>query len=427
MATKIWRGDAPAVAQVDTLTPGGTIEVGDRFKVTINGKTVSYSATGTTVASVCTGLAAALNALDSEVYPEFAEITWADATTAVTGTAKTKGKLHTITVATTESDDSAADLQTFTKTATTASSGPYHWDTAANWSSSGVPATGDDVYLENSDVDILYGLDQNAVDLTSLTIKQSYTGKIGLPLINADGDASYYEYRQKDLKVGFTALSIGQGEGAGSPFLNINGDTTVFTASIYNTGQSEDANRAALRLLGGNTSNVLHVIKGSVDYAYQSDDSGVSLGTLNVSFRDNVAGDSTVRVGSAVAPLTAVNIRGGVVEMNSNAVTITQTDGELSLNGTMTVTTHNFDGGTCYDRSSGTVTTVNVGDGAVLDYRRDTRSKTVSTINVFAGATVLDPYQRVTFTNNIDLERCALADVTLDLGTHIKLTRGTPT
>ena len=40
MATVIWRGDAAPVAQVNTVTPGGTIGT-ETFTVTINGKDIT--------------------------------------------------------------------------------------------------------------------------------------------------------------------------------------------------------------------------------------------------------------------------------------------------------------------------------------------------------------------------------------------------
>jgi hypothetical protein len=68
------------------------------------------------------------------------------------------------------------------------------------------------------------------------------------------------------------------------------------------------------------------------------------------------------------------------------------------------------------------VTTWNVSDGGTLDYSRDMRSRTVTNANVYAGGAVLDPHKTVTFTNGVDLVRCGLADVTLDVGTHLTLT-----
>src|SRR4051812_18960760 len=108
MASPRWIGTAVKTYDLWTLTPGGTIEIGDIFNVTIGSKTLAYSATGTTVASVCTGLAAALVALDSSIYPEHAEYRFADATTAVTATAVTAGIPGTISVTTTESNGGAA-------------------------------------------------------------------------------------------------------------------------------------------------------------------------------------------------------------------------------------------------------------------------------------------------------------------------------
>ena len=75
MATKIWRGDAQGVAQVDDITVSN-VEVGDVFTVTINRKDVSYTATkkGATegMDDVIAGLAAAINA---STIDEFEKIT----------------------------------------------------------------------------------------------------------------------------------------------------------------------------------------------------------------------------------------------------------------------------------------------------------------------------------------------------------------
>src|SRR6185295_12509087 len=111
MASTTWRGDAPAVAQVDTLTVGGTIEATDIFKMTINGKTLSVTAGSTVAATVATTIATAWNA---STIPEFAEIT-AAATSggALTLTADTPGKPFVCTVSTTEANGDPADAQTF--------------------------------------------------------------------------------------------------------------------------------------------------------------------------------------------------------------------------------------------------------------------------------------------------------------------------
>ena len=65
-------------------------------------------------------------------------------------------------------------------TTTTNSEGPNHWDVAANWEPSGVPATADDVIVDGGS-SILYGLSQGAVLLDTLTITGMFTKEIGLP------------------------------------------------------------------------------------------------------------------------------------------------------------------------------------------------------------------------------------------------------
>jgi len=72
MATNLWRGDAAAVAQVVSLTPASPIP-GDKFSVTINGKTVSYTTTAATTSDVVQGLSSALQA---STIAEFLEISW---------------------------------------------------------------------------------------------------------------------------------------------------------------------------------------------------------------------------------------------------------------------------------------------------------------------------------------------------------------
>jgi trimeric autotransporter adhesin len=68
---KIWRGDAPAVAQVTTVTPSN-VEIGDVFSLTMNGKTVSVTATAASASSVAAALASAIAAAR---LPEFSEVT----------------------------------------------------------------------------------------------------------------------------------------------------------------------------------------------------------------------------------------------------------------------------------------------------------------------------------------------------------------
>ena len=475
MATKRWQGGAAAVAQITTLTPGGTIEISDLFKVTINGKVVSYAATDTTVASVCTGLAAALEASEE---PEFTEIDWADSVTCVTATAGTAGVPFTLSVETTESDSSAADTQTFSASTTTSSSGPNHWDTALNWSGGSVPTggtnevqtltgggtisggtftitfggqttsaiawdavaatvqaalealstistgnisvtggpiasapfsltfqnalgyqnvaqitasaasltgstptltpatstpgvTGDDVYLEHSSVDILYGLSQASVALNLLEVAMSFTGKIGLKLHNG----SYYEYRDTFLAIGATTLNLGTGTGTGSGRVRINLGTIKSTINGFDSGTPEESGLEAVLLKGTNAYNTANLIRGSYCFAPFASDQAV-LQTLRIGYKTNRDNDATVRIREG-ATLTTLTKVGGDLDLSAGFTTGEQTSGTTVFRagaaGTLTVR-----GGQFVYSSTGTLTTGKVADTGWLDFSQDPRPKTVT-------------------------------------------------
>jgi hypothetical protein len=42
-------------------------------------------------------------------------------------------------------------------------------------------------------------------------------------------------------------------------------------------------------------------------------------------------------------------------------------------------------------------------------------------VNLYAGASVTDPFRTVTWSSGLSLIRCSMAQVTLDLGTNIQL------
>lgn len=106
-----------------TITPGGTIEVGDIFSLAVTGPdgataTVSFTATGTTVANVTAGLTAAWNA--STANP-CTSLTATDNTTTVgiAGDSSISGYSISIVATTTETGGGAADLQTLAAASTT--------------------------------------------------------------------------------------------------------------------------------------------------------------------------------------------------------------------------------------------------------------------------------------------------------------------
>lgn len=411
MATKVFRGDAVAVAQVNTVTPA-SVTIGNIFTLTINGKSISYTAAAATVADVTAGLAAAVAASS---IPEFAEVTAADNTTNLTLTASTAGRPFTQTSS--SADGTGSPGHSMPTSTTTSSAGPSHYGTAANWSPSGVPVSTDDVYIRNTATSILYDLDQSAVTLNSLTIEASFTGYIG----NPDYNGTYYEYREKFLKVGATTVNIGQGTGGGSGRIKLNVGAVQATFNISTTGSSAESGQPAVHLVGTHASNVLNILQGNVGVALDPGATSV-IATTRIGYQNAPATDVSLTFGPGLTH-GVINQSGGTITTSSNITTLNITDGVMSVLGTAAVTTINAEGGTIYHQSTGTITTANLGTGAALDFSKDIRARTVTNCTLEAQSSLKDGFKSVTFTNPIYFRKCSLAEVTLDLGSDFSLQR----
>ncbi len=405
MATSYWIGDAKPVAQVDTLTPA-SVGIGDVFTVTINGKSISFTATAATVANVTAGLVALLSASE---LAEFAEIAWADITTAITATAEEPGVGFTLTVG------ASGGSATFGRSATTANSGPGLWSVAANHSGAAVPSSTDTVWLSNSDNDIGDGLGQSAVTLTAFNIEQSFTGDMGRP----DDTGTYNEYRDKYLAISATTANVGMGNGSGSQLLRLNTGSNAATVNVFNTGSSSETNYETFLWKGTHASNVVNVTRGSVGIAVKPGEAA-TVATLRVGYQTSVESDATVRLGTGVT-LTTVDQTGGRVTCGSSFTTLGIKGGTFSTAFAAAGTTLNVDGGTAIWQSSGNIATLNIGNGGTFDASQDMRPITVTDCVIQAGATLRDPHKRITFTNGIILNRCSLSEVVLDVGTHVTL------
>lgn len=417
MTTHFFKGDAPAVAQVQTLTVGGTIETDDLFKHTIGNKVLSTAAGSTVAATVATTLRAAWNALTAAAgYEEFAEVTAGGSSADVVLTADTAGKPFTSTGSTTEANGAAADLQTYNSAATTASAGPNDLSTVANLSGNAALANSDTFIVDDGD-SILYGLAQSGVTLTQMDVNQRYAGKIGLPLQNSGG---YSEYRDHYLAIGTTALNIGKGTGSGSGRIKINNGSILVTGNLYNTGSTAEAGLKAFIWKGTHANNAWNVYKGSMDVAPFAGETA-TIENLRVAYIANQANDADVRCGTGVT-LQNIEQSGGKLEIASGTTSVVMTAGELNILAGAHAAL-NIKGGTLNYRSSGTITTLTLGPGAVADFSKDLRSKTITNLVMSKGSKLVDPHKVLTITNGIDLYECGLADVTIDLGKHFTLSR----
>jgi len=409
MAVQRWRGDAPAVAQVATVTITGD-DAATTYKITINGKVVSALGSGTGVNNTATALYNALIA--STVPPEFKEMTYTVNAAIITMTAVTAGKPFTATSSTTGGAGTIGAVTT-----TVSSSGPNDVSIAGNWSTGTLPIAGDDIYFDLSNVSALYGLSQFiGVLFNSLNVPSSYTGQIGLTQLNSAG---YYEYRPIYFQCSATTTSIGYGPGTGSGLIKIDSQASQTTLLIYNTATGTEGGSGALAISwkGTNANNVVEILKGSLAIAPRPGEVA-TITTLYVGYVQNIGGDSTVFAGSGVT-FTTINQAGGSITLNSGFTTLSKTGGNLTVLGNgVNLGTVTIDAGNFFYQSTGTITQLNVGNAGQALFTQDLRARTISGCNLYKGATLMDPFATVIWNGNpkIQFVRCRYTECTVDLG-----------
>lgn len=346
-------GTATVVAQLET----GSIDTVDgtpadnTFTVTIGGVAISQVG-DTDVATTAAALVALLNA---STHPYFAAVTWANPSAGtITGTADTAG--CPFVAALTETGAGTGSVTDFATT--TASAGPNHWDTATNWSGGAVPVDTDDVILAHSSVNICWGLDQSAVNVDSMTVEKTFTGRQGLDYTvfatSADGETvsstTVPEYRETVLELDIDALDIrrnrGPGSPAGSPRLLFNLGTNACTVTIEDTAsKSVDGIRPVVQITA---------TSATTDVFIQSAPGGVGIGTERPGLT------STVRKVSVTAPSTVSSVTVGI---GTTITTYEQTGGANVLQAAATVTTTTVNGGTLLIDGAFLITTLTVNAG----------------------------------------------------------------
>jgi hypothetical protein len=421
MATLRYTWNAAAIAEIWKLTIGGTLEVGDIFKVTINGKAWTYTAATTVIATERDSFVTAWNAIDQAAYPEFRELLASAGSGSgdVTLTGITVGIPFTITAATTEAGGGAADAQTFTATLTTAATGPEWWDNVNNWSTGAIPVSTDTVIIDDSTENISYGLAQSAVTLAELNIGASFRGQIGLQKNNPNG---YSEYRATYLAIGATSLRVGTGVGGSGPtLLKINTGTVQTAIDVSTTGSSSSSGIPAFLWKGTNANNTLSLAGGSMGVSFYTGDGVSTLKTVNVTAARNQ--NTTLIIGEGCTLNGAGSVfsqAGGSITCYSSLLTVTRNGGEFTLWGAAAITTLNNQAGQFYFESTGTIATVeNTGE-----FRRESRLEAgnVTLMKTYKDSTVVDANGKIAWTN-FDFIQCNQSQLReFNLGQHKRIT-----
>lgn len=406
MATKYWKYGNSAVAQVATAT-FGTYDVATTRKITIGGLVISAADSGGTLTAALTALAALLNA---STHPYFSGITWTSSATQIIGTADTAGVPFVFAGSVTGGTGTCSNAYTVT----TASAGPNDWSTATNWSDNTVPVDGDTVIIKDSSQNICWGLDQSSINLASLRIDQSYTGKIGLDKMvfatSATGGTTVstaIEYRTDYLTLdGATDCKIGENLSSaqpnGSQRIKINFGSTASTVRVYGSASaSSEVGRPAIRVLANHASTNIYVHFCPGGFGLAADVPGET-STVGAVYVEDKTTSTSVFIGDGTT-LAWFEQQGGdnVLQAAATVGTVLCFGGKLRMEGTFVSTLHAVYGGTCTDNryNGGVISTETDLYGGVLDYSQTALPRTVSALFLQAGELIWDT--PMTFTGGL--------------------------
>lgn len=270
----------------------------------------------------------------------------------------------------------------------TGSASDGDWENTSNWKGGVVPVSTDDVYIKNSTESIHTNLDQNAVNLASLHILQSFTGQVGK--------------FSESLKLDATNVYIGSnedGRNSGPSFVAlefVNGNTTldILNGSGYGLDLEDDeqtGQAVIITALGSGTIDAI-VRGGSLGVLIDAD----TTGTLN---SITALGGKTVTGGGVT--ITTADLNGGDLDSNFNITTATVKDGTLNQYGSGNITTLNIeDSGDFVANGDGTITTFNSKGGTASLLSKDL---TVTTLIGSSGGIVDLDLDLVTITNEVQI------------------------
>lgn len=415
--TAHWAPNQAAVAQVETYTFTAPSGVGNTYNAAINGKTVTYSSiSGDTAATAATGLYNLLNASTS-IASELLEISFANPSSGVvTATSRNPGTPFANVLGTSAGLilSTGNGLANGISTAhTTANASPSDVNDAQNWlrftpPAPGVrqlPQNGDDVVIANTAVPMLWNLDQlKLVQFNTYTRWQTFTGTIGLPENNPNG---YTEWRatyfwfigpQGSVPSGGLQMVLGQGQtGSGPTRERYNLQSSQVTLTVLAAGNADDD--YGVRFLGVHTANTFTLL-GGVSLGI-----GMLAGETSKLSSSTVDGNATLGIGDGVTWTAAstLTMYGGQAVLSAAPATLALANGAqvTILKDLLTWATINAQGGSLLTwLAGGTITTLTMTTGSVLDKSNDLRLLTITNSTIDGDTCAFnDPLNAIVWTN----------------------------
>ena len=442
MATVVWTGGAQDVAQIVTLTFGGTWAASETCNVTCNDKTVTVTGGSTldTPEEYAAALQEALASMTADATTFTADMTINQGGRQIPEmydfTATVSGAVVTLTgepgVPFTVSSGETSASGSLVQATPTACTGKHFFDNSDNWSAT--PGAGDMLRFESGQIDVLYALNNATLDY-DLYISTDYTGSIGLPYTNPGrGGGSYPEYRDRFLEVPVTAATTashdigaaGDSQAIGRRYLDFGTNAATAVEVNVHAAQGPTGDGAAVQIRGGQ--NVDLVVRGG------SVEAGMSEGANLTNFQylrllegsTSIAPD--VHLGTVA---TFDNVLDSIRQYAGNLVIECPNDGgsnKLDIHGgrclvapDATQNDINVYAGYCDFRAS-SADTVQV-YGGEFDASRCESCTVTNDIELYSGSTYRDP-QNV-LNKPVHLNGCRLDELTLDLRANLQLTPGT--
>lgn len=374
MATVYWTGGQlpRAYARQSLVT---AVSATQTLIVTINSKAETVTATGSSVITFATEAVAQLQA---SPIPEFRQITWTNPSDGVVlGTGPSDGRPVTIAY---------TGTCTHTDTTNATALSPFDVNDTANYAGGALPVNGDVFVIEDTDKSLLYNLAAITSITYTLVRRTSHTGPIGLPSVNPLG---FPEYLAVALEGAGTAVTI-EDNGAASfvRFKSTAGSAVTLTVTAPDRGGSLDSE--GVEVWGTPASSVVNVNGGALAFAPLT--SQVATGaTVRVA-------DGSFRCGPS-ATLGTLTFDNSAGDLSATYTTLTlDQDSTVAVRRAAAGTNTNIDSGTLTWNSTGGIGATAVSSDGTLDMRGAPTAVTTGTITVSEGATIRDPYKRLTRT-----------------------------
>jgi hypothetical protein len=462
MSTKYWTPQASARPQIDSITVSGTPAAGNTGTVEIGNSALVVTAQSgtTTTALVAAAIKNAINASNTtdnlvanekrnaggQQLPEFRDVI-AEIDPTNTSIVLVKSKVpgwpfYDVGSTTLGVSSTGGGALTLAAASVQTATGRWHWNSDDNWTGGdgAAPADDDALVLANASDGPQFGLPTN-LQTDDLRIDASFTGWFGLPIRNALG---YTEYRtrypvfyESNTGAGSNVLvTVGMGHGPGSPLINLEIDLqhASSTTSVYVHRTAKPQPKLS--------PSAFHY---ATDATGASNTFAIAQGYAGIGVDGKSAEITTIRVAGTDVELvldniaaTAVNdysqsggrvISQGPQEAGNSYTNWKMYGGHATVN-YLSIATANVYGGTLEilgstSTSQGISTQLNIAGSGVVDLTNAIAEFSIAKCDVYAGATLLDPTQKATYSAGIDLNNCGVEEVTLRLGRHRRLTLGT--